>query len=159
MAVPVLPLIALGVSAAGTAGKLWSAFKGSSERRLEVREQLRRFEAGAQQTLGSTRAAGAAAGIEFDSRSLQDYLGEMASEFRQQAEWMRRAARTGDRLGRQGAVLDALTGFGGAFLTYGAQSNWWGPASPGSGSSRGGVGAPSTLPVASPGGGMGHGGH
>lgn len=140
-----LPLITLGISAAGAGGGLLSAFAGARARERETREAVRRFEAGAARTLSETRALGGeAAGVSADSASLVTYMRDMRDEFRRQAEWMRKTGEAEAGLARTAGVLGAAAGLGGALFSYGAARNWW----------RAPTLGPSTTPAYVPGSGM-----
>jgi hypothetical protein len=110
------------------AGSLASYFGRQDQARLmrrETDEQVRRFEAGAEQRIGMARAAGAASGIEFESRSLQDHLGAMTEEFRRQAQWMREPGYRQARGTDQASTFGLIGDLGGAMLGFGAANNWW----------------------------------
>jgi hypothetical protein len=119
------PALALGVGVAGAAASWWNRRDQADLQRAETREAVRRFERDAARTVGLARARGAASGVEFESRSLQDHLSAMTEEFRRQAQWMResgyRGAATTDRAAGFGLVAD----LGSSLIGFGNANNWW----------------------------------
>jgi hypothetical protein len=114
------------VGGAAGAGASWLFGRaGDRQRRREVDEAVRRFQAEADQTMGSARATGAALGVETDSRSLTTFLSAMDEELRRQADWMRETGATESRLSSQAGVLDLASGIGGALFQFGQAKNWW----------------------------------
>ncbi len=85
--------MALGLTVSA-AGSWWLNRDRARMQRAETDEAVRRFTAEGEKRLGMARAAGAASGVEFESGSLQTYLGEMAAELRRQVEWMRKSGDT-----------------------------------------------------------------
>lgn len=123
-------LAALGVGAASAAGSWWLSRERSRLQRAETDEQLRRFDAEAEKRLGMARAAGAASGVEFESGSLQTYLGEMAAELRRQVEWMRKAGYAGARITDQAGTFGLVSDLGSSLFRFGQSNNWWRPGAP-----------------------------
>lgn len=93
--------------------------------RRETDEELRRTTLANQQRLGAARAAGAASGVEFESKSLQDYLSAMDTEFRREQDWMRKAGTFRARQVEAAGVWSLVGGLGGSAMSYGASNNWW----------------------------------
>lgn len=122
-----LPLFAAaaGIQAASSVGSWWLSRDRARLQRRETDEQLRRFNAEAEQRLGMARAAGAASGVEFESESLQNYLDSMSTEFRRQAEWMRRAGYRGARITEQAGNFGLVSDLGSSMIRFGQSNNWW----------------------------------
>lgn len=91
----------------------------------ENEEALRRKKAQDAQVFGAATAAGAASGIEFESGSLQNYLGVMQAEMRRQQEWMRQAGAAGVSALRSSAGFGLATDAFGALNGYAKANNYW----------------------------------
>jgi hypothetical protein len=99
--------------------------KAAALQRAETDEAVRRFGAEAQGVLSTTKARGAASGIEADSSSLTTYLSGLAAEFKRQQDWMRDAGYRGARLTAQGANARFIGDVGQSLYAFGASQNWW----------------------------------
>jgi hypothetical protein len=118
-------MLPLALSAISAGASLISAFGQSSAQRRQTDEQVRRMQAQAAQTVGTTQAAGAASGIEFDSNSLQAHLAAMKAEFERQATWTRRAGYAAADATAISGVLGAGGDLGGSLFRFGAANNWF----------------------------------
>lgn len=93
--------------------------------RAQAEEELRRRKMADAQTLGQATAAGAASGIEFESGSLQNYLGSMRAEMQRQQEWQRRAGAANASNVSTAATLGLVTDFAGTLDSYARSNNYW----------------------------------
>jgi hypothetical protein len=115
----------LGLSAIEAGASFLGRQEQARQMRRETDEEVRRFQRQADFRLGAARAAGAASGIEFESRSLQDYLGDMTSEFQRQAQWMRDAGYRKAAGVDQASTFGLVSDLGGSMFSFGAANNWW----------------------------------
>lgn len=120
-----LPALALGVGVAGAAASWWNRRDQARQQRAETREQVRRFELDAARTVGLARARGAASGVEFESRSLQDHLSAMTEEFRRQALWMRETGYRSASITDEAAGFGLVADLGSSVIGLGNANNWW----------------------------------
>lgn len=93
--------------------------------RAQKEEELRRQKLKNEQVLGEATAAGAASGIEFDSASLQGYLGNMKAEMARQLEWSRRSGSTNAGNVDAASTFGLLTDIGGTFSNLAKDNRYW----------------------------------
>jgi hypothetical protein len=117
--------LSLGVSAAGAAASWWNRQQQADAQRDELEEALRRARAEKERVLGETRARGAASGVEFESASLQRYVGDMSAEFDRRIEWLRSSGMRAASLTGRAANMGLVTDLGGSLFQYGQSNNWW----------------------------------
>ncbi len=139
--------LAIGAAGLGVVGAFGSFFGKRSqarEVRRQTREQVRRLQADNNQTLGGARVAGAGSGIEFESTSLQDWLGAMDSEFTRQEQEVLRSGMKAASSVSSAAGWGLLGDLGGTMMQFGQANNWFRqpPAAPGAPSYTPGSGMP-----------------
>jgi hypothetical protein len=131
-----------GALIGGIAGGLFGLFSGSKAadlqeqaarmKRLQVDEEVRRFDAQAEQQTGIAEAIGAASGVDFQSESLQKYLSDMTSEFRRQSSWLKEAGyaeadaiNKSAGLTRDSTALKTITDIGSSLFQFSKDMDWF----------------------------------
>lgn len=116
---------ALGVQVAGSTASWFMGNQAERERKRNAFEAIRRMDREHAFTLGEARERGAASGFEFESESLQKYLGDMSNEFRRQHDFAVRAAKKGADLGELANGLQFATSLGSSLFQFGSANAWW----------------------------------
>lgn len=93
--------------------------------RAQRAEELRRKKLADAALLGEATAAGASSGVEFDSSSLQGYLGAMKAEMQRQQDWMARAGDTNAGNVSLAGTFGLLSDVGGTLSSYAKANNYW----------------------------------
>ena len=105
------------------------SYLGSQEQaramRRKAAEELRRKQLQDAQVLGQATAVGAASGVEFDSSSLQGYLGEMRAEMLRQQEWQRASGETNAGNVSQAGTIGLISNLGSTFSSFAKDNNHW----------------------------------
>jgi hypothetical protein len=115
----------LGLGALGAASNFFGRKESARLMRGETDEEVRRFHEQGLQRIGQATAAGAASGVEFESKSTQDYLAKMTDEFRRQEQWMRDSGyRRADAVDTS-SYLGLAGDLGSSMFQYGSANNWW----------------------------------
>lgn len=117
--------ISLTAQGIGAAVSFASRQFHAREQRQQADEAARRLAAEHAKVIGEAGAAGASSGAEFDSRSLQNYLGEMRAEFDRQEWTARRAGLTAADATSNAANAGLLGDLGGALFSYAGSQNWF----------------------------------
>ncbi len=137
--IPLLGVGALGAGILGAGASFWGNLQqagllreAANLQRQTTDEEVRRFEAQKNQTIGTATAIGAASGVEFQSGSLQKYLSDMAEEFRKQTDWMKAAGyEKAANLERSADIATVAAPFklfgdvGASLFRFGESQNWW----------------------------------
>lgn len=93
--------------------------------RAQAEEELRRRKMQDAQVLGQATAAGAASGVDFESTSLQSYLGSMQAEMKRQQEWQRKSAATNAGNMSTASTVGLFTDMGGTLSSFAKANNYW----------------------------------
>lgn len=117
--------IGAGVGLLGGISKYLGSQAQADAMRAQKEEELRRKKLQDAQVLGQATAAGAASGIEFDSTSLQGYLGEMKAEMVRQQEWQRRAASTNAGNVSAAGAFGLVGDLGSTISSFAKDNNYW----------------------------------
>jgi hypothetical protein len=118
-------VIGAGIGAVGGLFSFLGKQNQASAERARLEEELRRKKAQDAQLLGQATASGAASGVEFDSSSLQGYLGEMKAEMARQLEWQRKAGETNIDNGSTASGIGLFTDLAGTMNNLAKQNNYW----------------------------------
>jgi hypothetical protein len=93
--------------------------------RRQQAEELRRKKLQDAQVLGQATAAGAASGVEFDSSSLQGYLGTMKSEMGRQLAWQAAAGSDNASNVDTASMFGLITDLGSTLNGYAKDNRYW----------------------------------
>ena len=115
----------MGLGMMNALGTMWSGFAAADQVKKKNDEEIRRQLEQGKQQIGRAAAVGAASGVEFNSASLQAYLGNMSEQFAKHAMWQKEAsnATQADILFSAGA--SSITDFAKAAHTDAQANNWW----------------------------------
>lgn len=108
------------------AGYSYSAgMKAADQRKEGVLEAARRLRLENDYTLGAARAAGAASGVEYESASIQTYLGTMEREMRLQENLNTKAGLDEVSAMETAAKFNIFTDSVGSIFSFGKANNWF----------------------------------
>lgn len=132
--------LAIGAAGLGVVGAFGSFFGKRSqarEMRRQTREQVRGLQAQNNTTLGTARVGAGGSGLEFESTSLQDWLGAMDAEFTRNEKELLRSGMKAASAVSSSAGWGLLGDLGGTMMQFGAANNWFRqpPGVPGGGGS------------------------
>jgi hypothetical protein len=91
----------------------------------QAAEELRRKKLQDEQVFGQATAGAAASGADFESSSLQGYLGEMKAEMLRQQEWQRRAGATNAGNVSTAGTFGLVSDLGSTLSSFAKDNNYW----------------------------------